>query len=156
MEVFRSLMTRLGLTVNERKTRLAKLPEESFDFLGYTIGRFYGRDGQSYIGTRPSKKAVRKLLLRIHEETSSRWNWQLPEKRIPEINLVLRGWCGYFNQGPVAQVYRLIRQVHGATFPQMADAAGAASWHGIQTVSRRLPCTRRWGCTNCPPAAQPC
>ena len=43
MEVFRSLMTRLGLTVNERKTRLVKLPEESFDFLGYTIGRFYGR-----------------------------------------------------------------------------------------------------------------
>jgi RNA-directed DNA polymerase len=36
MEVFRSLMTRLGLAVNERKSRLVKLPEESFDFLGYT------------------------------------------------------------------------------------------------------------------------
>ena len=44
MEVFRSLMTRLGLTVNERKTRLVKLPEESFDFLGYTVGRFDGRN----------------------------------------------------------------------------------------------------------------
>ena len=110
MEILRSLMTRLGLTVNERKTRLAMLPEESFDFLGYTVGRFYGRDGQPYIGTRPSKKAVRKLLRRIHEETSCQWNWQLPEKRISEINLVLRGWCGYFNQGPVAQVYWLIRR----------------------------------------------
>jgi len=110
MEVFRSLMTRLGLTVNERKTRLVKLPEESFDFLGYTVGRFYGHNGQSYIGTRPSKKAVRKLLLRIHEETSSRWNWQLPEERIPELNSLLRGWCGYFNQGPVARVYWLIRK----------------------------------------------
>ena len=110
MEVLRSLMTRLGLTVNERKTRLAKLPEDSLDFLGYTIGRFYGRNGQSYIGTRPSKKAVRKLLLRIHEETSSQWNWQLPDKRIHEINRVLRGWCGYFNQGPVAQIYWLIRR----------------------------------------------
>ena len=110
MEVFRSLMTRLGLTVNERKTRLVKLPEESFDFLGYTIGRFYGRNGQSYIGTRPSKKAVRKLLLRIHEETSRRWNWQLPEERIPEINSLLRGWCGYFNQGPVTRVYQRIRR----------------------------------------------
>jgi hypothetical protein len=36
----RHLMTRLGLTVNEAKTRLARLPEESFDFLGYSIGRF--------------------------------------------------------------------------------------------------------------------
>jgi group II intron reverse transcriptase/maturase len=110
MAVFRSLIERLGLTVNERKTRLVKLPEESFDFLGYTVGRFYGRNGQPYLGTRPSKKAVRKLLLRIHEETSRRWNWQLPDERIPEINSFLRGWCGYFNQGPVAPVYQRIRK----------------------------------------------
>jgi RNA-directed DNA polymerase len=110
MEVFRSLMTRVGLTVNERKTRLVKLPKEMFDFLGYTIGRFYGKEGRAYIGTKPSKKAVRKLLLRIHEETSCRWNCQLPQERIPEINSLLRGWCGYFNQGPVTPIYRLIRQ----------------------------------------------
>ena len=42
-----SLMTKLGLTVNEKKTRLVKLPEERFDFLGYTVGRFYGRGGRS-------------------------------------------------------------------------------------------------------------
>ena len=110
MEVFRSLITRLGLTVNERKTQMVKLPEESFDFLGYTIGRFYGRNGRPYIGTRPSKKAVRKLLLRIHEETSRRWNLQSPEEKIPEINSILRGWRGYFNQGPVIPVYQIIRK----------------------------------------------
>jgi RNA-directed DNA polymerase len=33
MEVFQVLMTRLGLTVNERKSRLVKVPEESFDSL---------------------------------------------------------------------------------------------------------------------------
>ena len=38
---------------------------------------------------------MHKLLLRIHEETSSQWNWQLPAKRVFEINLFLRGWCGY-------------------------------------------------------------
>lgn len=110
MAEFRSLMTRLGLTVNERKTRLVRLPEESFDFLGYTIGRFYGRNGKPFLGTRPSKKAVRKLLLRVHEETSRRWNWQSPEERVAVLNPILRGWCGYFNQGPVTQAYRLIRQ----------------------------------------------
>src|SRR5262249_60513345 len=76
MATFRNLITRLGLTVNERKTRLVQLPEESFDFLGYTVGRFYGKGGRPYIGTRPSKKSVRKLLERIHEETSSRSNWR--------------------------------------------------------------------------------
>jgi hypothetical protein len=34
LTVFRNLMTRLGLTVNERKTRIASVPAESFDFLG--------------------------------------------------------------------------------------------------------------------------
>src|SRR5256885_11925797 len=42
------LMTRLGLEVNTAKTRIARLPEESFDFLGYTVGRFFGKDGRPY------------------------------------------------------------------------------------------------------------
>ena len=110
MTTFRDLIARLGLTVNERKTRLVQLPEESFDFLGYTVGRFYGQGGRPYLGTRPSKKSVRKLLERIHEETSSRWNWQQPAERVEVLNPILRGWCGYFNQGPVGKVYRLVRR----------------------------------------------
>src|SRR5437764_2646797 len=39
MHAMRSLMERLKLTVNETKTRLCRLPEDTFDFLGYTIGR---------------------------------------------------------------------------------------------------------------------
>jgi len=109
-EAMRHLMTRLGLTVNERKTWIAKLPEDRFDFLGYTVGRFYGRAGKSYLGTRPSKKAVRRVMRRIHEETSSRWNWQLPEMRVAAINPILRGWCNYFDQGPVLREYRQVRR----------------------------------------------
>lgn len=54
--MMRQLMTRLGLTVNEAKTRLARLPEENFDFLGYSIGRFYGKDGVPILGhARPGR-----------------------------------------------------------------------------------------------------
>jgi len=41
LAAMRSMMTKLKLTVNETKTRVAKLPEEKFDFLGYTFGRCY-------------------------------------------------------------------------------------------------------------------
>ena len=35
------MMSKLKLTVNESKTRVCRLPAETFDFLGYTIGRCY-------------------------------------------------------------------------------------------------------------------
>jgi RNA-directed DNA polymerase len=54
LATMRRLMGRLGLTVNDQKTRIACLPEEAFDFLGYTVGRFYGKDGRAFIGTEPS------------------------------------------------------------------------------------------------------
>ena len=37
----REIMGRLKLTVNEEKTRICKVPEGEFDFLGYTFGRMY-------------------------------------------------------------------------------------------------------------------
>src|SRR5215469_2322000 len=37
----RVMMSKLTLTVNEKKTRVCYLPEEKFDFLGYTFGRCY-------------------------------------------------------------------------------------------------------------------
>jgi hypothetical protein len=53
----RSMMSRLKLTVNESKTRVCRLPEEKFDFLGYTFGRCYSpKTGRAYWGTIPSKK----------------------------------------------------------------------------------------------------
>ena len=67
------------MTVNEAKTRLTRLPAESFDFLGYTVGRFYGKGGVPYIGTHPSRKAVRRLLQRIHDATLPRWHSTVPQ-----------------------------------------------------------------------------
>jgi hypothetical protein len=105
-----ALMTRLGLEVNKAKTRIARLPEESFDFLGYTVGGFHGKDGRIYIGTRPSKKAVRSLLKRIHERTTPQWYADTPLSTVERISALLRGWCGYFNQGPIMATRERIRR----------------------------------------------
>lgn len=94
--------------MNEKKTRLVKLPEEHFDVLGYTVGRFYGEDGRPSWGTRPSKKAVTRLMREIHDATTTRWNALDVESRVERLNPLLRGWAGDFNQGPVGNVYRQI------------------------------------------------
>jgi hypothetical protein len=47
-------MGRLKLTVNEEKTRICKVPEGEFDFLGDTFGRMYSaRTGQARLGYDP-------------------------------------------------------------------------------------------------------
>src|SRR3954452_12418725 len=62
MSAMRGMMSRLKLTVNEAKTRSSRLPEEAFDFLGDTLGRFYPpRTGRPYLGVRPSAKKVARL-----------------------------------------------------------------------------------------------
>ena len=60
LQRLREIMGKLKLTVNEEKTRICKVPEGEFDFLGYTFGRMYSaRTGQARIGYRPSKKSIR-------------------------------------------------------------------------------------------------
>jgi RNA-directed DNA polymerase len=47
----REIMGKLKLTVNEEKTRVCKVPEGEFDFLGYTFGRMYSaRTGSGLVG----------------------------------------------------------------------------------------------------------
>ena len=102
-----SLMERLGLTVNEAKTRVCRVPDESFDFLGYTIGRCHSTEtGKAYIGTRPSKKRIARLGRTIHEITSSRWLMLDAQDRVVRLNRLLRGWANYFCLGPVSKAYR--------------------------------------------------
>ncbi len=111
----RSMMERLKLTVNETKTVLRSVPAETFDFLGYTFGRCYSpRTGRAYLGTRPSKKKVRKLCESISELTSRRTLHQEPEELVRRLNRRLTGWANYFRLGPVSKAYRAVdRHVAG-------------------------------------------
>src|SRR5437764_4800721 len=62
----REIMGKLKLTVNEDKTRICKVPEGEFDFLGYTFGRMYSpRTGQVRLGQRPSKKSITRVVEQV-------------------------------------------------------------------------------------------
>src|ERR1700674_1636607 len=64
----KAVMTRLGLTLNEVKTKLKDARTEHFDFLGYAFGPYYHRkNGNRYLGASPSKKSVRKLTTKVGE-----------------------------------------------------------------------------------------
>src|SRR5438093_10370885 len=66
----RELMGKLKLTVNEEKTRICKVPEGQFDFLGYTFGRMYLKtSGKAGLGMWPSKKSIRRMVEKVHDLT---------------------------------------------------------------------------------------
>lgn len=109
MAAMRGMMSKLRLTVNETKTRLCRVPEETFDFLGYTIGRCWSpKTGKSYIGTRPSAKKIARLKREISDQTSRRWFWTDVEDRVARLNRILLGWSNYFCLGPVSAAYRAV------------------------------------------------
>jgi RNA-directed DNA polymerase len=109
MAAMRGMMSKLRLTVNETKTRLCRIPEETFDFLGYTIGRCWSpRTGKSYVGTRPSAKKIDRLKREISDQTSRRWLWMDVEDRVARLNRMLLGWSNYFCLGPVSAAYRAV------------------------------------------------
>ena len=70
LQRLREIMGKLKLTVNEEKTRICKVPEGEFDFLGYTFGRMYSaRTGKAYLGYRPSKKSIKRMVENVHALT---------------------------------------------------------------------------------------
>ena len=107
LAAMRRMMGSLRLTVNEAKTRLVCVPGETFDFLGYTFGRCWSaKTGRSYIGTRPSKKAIARLRGAIHAKTDRRTTCQPERQKVAELNRLLVGWGNYFCHGPVSPAYR--------------------------------------------------
>jgi len=97
--------------VNETKTRVCKLPEEKFDFLGYTFGRCYStKTGRAYLGTTPSKKRVQRICAAISEETGRNKNMLDAKVVVKKLNQKLNGWANYFCLGPVSKAYRAVDQ----------------------------------------------
>lgn len=103
----RQVMQKLKLTVNEEKTRLCRIPQEHFDFLGYTFGRCYAaKTGRAFLGTRPSKKAVQRLKRAISEATHKRTLLMDVEDVVEYLNRMMRGWGQYFCLGSVGKSYK--------------------------------------------------
>jgi len=100
-----AVMTKLGLTLNEAKTSVKNAREESFDFLGYTLGpRWFPKTGGHYLGAAPSKKSVQRIKTKVGDLLSPGEKGAWP-KVAQRLNRLLGGWSAYFSHGSVAAAY---------------------------------------------------
>lgn len=108
-EGMRRIMQTLKLSVNEEKTKICHVPEEAFDFLGYTIGRCWSSHrARAYLGTRPSPKRVKRMCEEISAMTGKSRLEQEATHLVCGLNRKLRGWANYFSLGPVSKAYRAV------------------------------------------------
>ena len=87
---------RLGLPVNEKKSRVA--PIDECTFLGFRV-----RGGR----LRWSEQALEDFKHRVRELTGRSWGISMPE-RLNKLAQYVRGWMGYFG---ISQFYRLIPEL---------------------------------------------
>ena len=98
IEKLKSLLHRMGLMLNESKTRHIDARAESFNFLGFTIRYdkdIKGRDLR-YWNIMPSKKSEQKIRDKVKEYLKTHGHYKA--KIIAYgLNSIIRGWLNYFS-----------------------------------------------------------
>jgi RNA-directed DNA polymerase len=107
----REILSELGLTLKDAKTRIVELREggEGLDFLGFHHRWVRGTTPASkhlcFLARWPSQQAMRHARERIHELTDRRRLRLSVEEVVQDLNLLLRGWAGYFRYGNSAVAF---------------------------------------------------
>lgn len=100
LEQAKKVLDRLGLKLNEQKTRIVDIKEESFDFLGHRFAvQSSKRSGELKTFYYPAPKAMKSVKKKIHEVVRKGQHWDLPNLIKEKVNPILRGWGNYFKTG---------------------------------------------------------
>jgi group II intron reverse transcriptase/maturase len=156
MRVMRDRMQRLKLTGNDTRTRLCRVPDESFDFLGYTSGRGYSpKTGRAFRGRRPSRKQVNRLCQEISAMTSGSRSRDVAEQ-VAAINRKLRGWSNSFRLGQVSPAdgavdYHVVRRLRQGLGKRHKVRGAGLSRFSAEHLDLELGLVRlRWTKRHCP------
>lgn len=98
LNVVRRVLERLGLELNEAKTRIVDATEASFNFLGFSIRMSRGRrTGKPYPHVCPADKSLMKIKTRLTQLTGRELTPIPLEAIVENVNRSLSGWVNYFH-----------------------------------------------------------
>jgi group II intron reverse transcriptase/maturase len=110
----KAVLSDLGLTLNEVKTKVIDARRDSFEFLGFRIVMRNGRkSGRLFPLTEPSKKAMTHIRSEIKQLTTERYSATPTATVIQRVNEVVKGWVGYFYYGNCTKAMSALRYYLG-------------------------------------------
>jgi len=105
LAMLKYILDRLGLTLNETKTKVVKSWEESFGFLGFEVRMNRGRSGKAYPHIQPSKRSVKRINARLTELTTRNLTPIPLPIIVRRLNQSLRGWACYFDYANSSKIF---------------------------------------------------
>jgi len=97
IDKLKEVLQRMGLTLNETKTRQIQAMETPFNFLGFTIR--YDKDilgrNKRYWNIHASDKSENKIREKIREKLQ-KCGHHKPQQVAQELNTIIKGWLNYF------------------------------------------------------------
>jgi RNA-directed DNA polymerase len=104
----KSLLDRMGLLINESKTRQIDAKKESFNFLGFTIRYDLDINGRNtrYWNIMPGKKSEQKIRDKVREYLKTHGHYKAQDVATG-LNPIIRGWLNYF-------------EIKGVSYPAMS------------------------------------
>ena len=133
-----SILTRIGLTLNETKTRTVNVWKDNFSFLGYTFGQLYGRKGRPYLGAVPAQKNIARYMEQVHALTDRQHTSQTVEQTIGQVNQLTRGFWNYYAQGTCSQISRALDEYVFGRVVHWAKRKHARSRRNTKTAATRV------------------
>lgn len=94
---FKQEIERLGLALNETKTRVVDA-REGFDFLGMRFAYKCSRQGKMNCYKWPTPQAVSRIKEKVRRAIGGRGHWNMADA-IQRVNPIVRGWGNYFRYG---------------------------------------------------------
>jgi group II intron reverse transcriptase/maturase len=112
---FVAIAKRMGLTINQEKTHIAKLTD-GFEFIGYQfVKRKSPTSGKNRIYIFPTKSSQKRICNRLRYLTSRRAPIK-PKEFIELIKPVVLGWVNYYRHTNASQAFRKIQRFINTRF----------------------------------------
>jgi group II intron reverse transcriptase/maturase len=106
-------LTRMGLTINQKKTKLLHISKSSFSFPGFEFRMVQSKfkwNTKRYTNIRPSTKSRTKLYAKISDCLGKRRHWHI-EPMVRKLNEILIGWLNYYSITGVTHIWDTVSQI---------------------------------------------